>query len=67
MSRIGETDLTIRLEGRQGAAKVEASYAAFKTLAEEVFLLNTFPNANLCGQMQIIFELDYPFISFDEV
>ena len=33
LSRIGDTDLTIKLEGRQGAAKVEESYATFENLA----------------------------------
>ena len=64
LDRIGATDLTIRLEGIQGAAKVEESYADFMLLAPEVFLVSKSPN--YCGQMEVIFDSDDSFISFDK-
>ena len=64
LSRLGTTDLTIRLEGRQGGAKEEASYADYLTLAPEVFLIDQTPN--YCGQMRTVFESNESFISFDE-
>ena len=65
LDRIGATDLTMRLEGIQGDAKVEASYSDFMTLAPEVFLMSKSPN--YCGQMEVIFDSNDSFISFDEV